>query len=113
MTKTLTPTQQQGFEIGKLYRVTNNEYNRYLDQGDIVKFTRDDESDCPWFKKTVKAGSYLETMPGEVAIDLSDLEPYEQPTTTKQKLSPQELLLMYVKQHYPEDRVMIAMVENI
>ena len=113
MTKTLTPAQQQGFEIGKVYLVTNGEDYLYLDQGDIVKFIRDDESGCPWFKKIVKVGSCLETATGEVAIYLDDLAPYEQPNATKQKLSSQELLLMYVKQHYPEDRVMIALVESI
>lgn len=113
MTKTLTPAQQHGLEIGKLYRVTNSEGCTYLDRGDVVKFMRDDGTTCPWFIKTVKAGSCPETATGEVAIYPDDLEPYEQPITTKQKLSPQELLLMYVQQHYPEDRVMIAMVENI
>lgn len=106
MTKTLTPAQQKGFEIGKLYRVFQNspDCSYYQKVGQVVKFNYDDGSSCPGFIDEKNDSFY---------IYLSDLEPYEQPTTTKQKLSPQELLLMYVKQHYPEDRVMIAMVESI
>lgn len=111
MNSTLTPAQRQGFEIGKLYRFIGGRYI-YLDRGDIVMFCADDGSDWPWFKKVRKAGNCKEIV-DRFAIDLSDLEPYEQPTSTKQKLPPQELLLLYVKQHYPEDRAMIAMVENI
>lgn len=107
MTKTQTPAQQQGFEIGRLYRVAKISEDaldlQRIEQ--VVEFVRDDRSICPVFRDIVTGV--------ELFILLCDLEPYEQPTTTKQKLLPQELLLMYVKQHYPEDRVMIAMVENI
>lgn len=111
MNSTLTPAQQQGFEIGKQYHFIGDGHT-YADRGDIVVFDADDGSDCPWFKKVRKAGNCHEI--GErLAIDLSDLAPCGQFTTTKQKLSPQELLLLYVKQHYPEDHVMIAMVESL
>lgn len=106
MTKTQTPAQQQGFEIGKLYRVAKISEGaldlQRIEQ--VVRFVRDDRSICPVFRD-IETGV-------ELFILLYDLEPYEQPTT-KQKLLPQELLLMYVKQHYPEDHVMIAMVENL
>lgn len=111
MNSIVTPAQQQGFEIGRLYRFIGSGYI-YLDRGDIVMFCADDGSDCPWFKKVRKAGNCQEIV-DRFAVDLSDLAHYGQLTTTKQKPSPQELLLLYVKQHYPEDHVMIAMVESL
>lgn len=114
MTKTQTPAQQQGFEIGRLYCVVDESTSVHLRAGDIVEFTTDDDSIRPRFK-LIEINNPLSTgvIGKEYWLYLDDLAPYDQPTTTKQKLSQQELLLMYVKQHYPEDRVMIAMVENI
>lgn len=108
---TLTPAQQKGFKIGKLYRVFQVTEGAEFHQstGQIVEFYDDDGSYCPEFTDTNSGKS--------IYIRLEDLQPYNpatpETTCTIKNLSNQEILLMYVKQYYPEDRVMIAMVESL
>ena len=83
----MTTATDRGFEIGKLYRVINDENSSYYKKGMVVKLIRDDDSDRPLFelisgeyKRTTRAGLYY--------IDLNDLEPVEAaevPTTGRNK----------------------------
>ena len=72
----MTIATDMGFEIGKLYRVISDENSSYYKKGMVVKFIRDDNSDCPLFElisgepgRAVQDGCYY--------IDLCDLEPVE------------------------------------
>ena len=107
----MTTATDRGFEIGKLYRVINDEHSSYYKKGMVVKFIRDDESNCPLFelisgepRRTVRDDCYY--------IDLNDLEPVEAaevPTTGRNK----PLLLLYIQQQYPDDKVLKALVESL
>ena len=106
----MTIATDMGFEIGKLYRVINDENSSYYKKGMVVKFIHD-ESDYPLFelisgepKRTVRDDRYY--------IDLCDLEPVEAaevPTTGRNK----PLLLLYIQQQYPNDKVLKALVESL
>lgn len=107
----MTIATDMGFEIGKLYRVINGENSPYYKKGMVVKFIRDDESNCPLFElisgepeRTVRDdGSY---------IDLRDLEPVESTGVSKSN-STKPLLLLYIQQQYPNDKVLKALVESL
>ena len=100
-----------GFEVGKLYRVINDEHSSYYKKGMVVKFIRDDDSSCPLFElisgepeRAVQDGCYY--------IDLWDLEPVESTGVSKSN-STKPLLLLYIQQQYPNDKVLKALVESL
>ena len=107
----MTTATDRGFEIGKLYRVINDENSSYYKKGMVVKFSRDDESTCPLFelisgepKRTVQDGCYY--------IDLRDLEPVESTGVSKSN-STKPLLLLYIQQQCPNDKVLKTLVESL
>ena len=106
----MTIATDMGFEIGKLYRVINDENSSYYKKGMVVKFIRDDGSSYPRFvlisgesKRTTRDGYY---------IDLCDLEPVESTGVSKSN-STKPLLLLYIQQQYPNDKVLKALVESL
>ena len=107
----MTIATYNGFEIGKLYRVINDEESSYYKVGMIVRFSRDDGSNCPQFelisgkpKSTVFDGLYY--------IGLDDLELVE--TQDNHEYSTNKpLLLLYIQQQYPNDKVLNALVESL
>ena len=107
----MTIATYNGFEIGKLYRVINDEESSYYKVGMIVRFSRDDGSNCPQFelisgkpKSTVFDGLYY--------IGLDDLELVE--TQDNHEYSTNKpLLLLYIQQQYPNDKVLKALVESL
>lgn len=107
----MTIATDRGFEIGKLYRVINDKNSPYYKKDMVVKFTRDDDSNCPQFE--LISGEPRCTVPdGCYYIDLCDLEPVEStgaPTSNSTKL----LLLLYIQQQYPNDKVLKALVESL
>ena len=104
----MTIATDRGFEIGKLYRVINDENSSYYKKGMVVKFIRDDKSNCPLF----------ELISGEARctvycyIDLCNLEPVES-TGVSESNSTKPLLLLYIQQQYPNDKVLKALVESL
>ena len=107
----MTIATDRGFEIGKLYRVINDGYFSHHKKGMVVKFIRDDESTYPLFelisgepKRTTRDGCYY--------IDLCDLEPVESTGVSKSN-STKPLLLLYIQQQYPNDKVLKALVESL
>ena len=110
----MTIATDMGFEIGKLYRVINDEHSSYYKAGMIVRFSRDDGSDCPQFelisgkpKSTVFDGLYCIGLD-----DLDDLEMVE--TQDNHEYSTNKpLLLLYIQQQYPDDKVLKALVESL
>ena len=107
----MTIATDMGFEIGKLYRVINDEESSYYKVGMIVRFSRDDGSNWPQFelisgkpKSTVFDGLYY--------IGLDDLELVE--TQDNHEYSTNKpLLLLYIQQQYPNDKVLKALVESL
>jgi len=107
----MTVATDMGFEIGKLYRVINDEESSYYKVGMIVRFSRDNGSNCPQFelisgkpKSTVFDGLYY--------IGLDDLELVE--TQDNHEYSTNKpLLLLYIQQQYPNDKVLKALVESL
>ena len=107
----MTVATDMGFEIGKLYRVINDEESSYYKVGMIVRFSRDNGSNCPQFelisgkpKSTVFEGLYY--------IGLDDLELVE--TQDNHEYSTNKpLLLLYIQQQYPNDKVLKALVESL
>ena len=112
----MTIATDMGFEIGKLYRVINDEESSYYKVGMIVRFSRDDGSNCPQFelisgkpKSTVFNGLYYV---GLYYIGLDDLEPVE--TQDNHEYSTNKpLLLLYIQQQYSNDKVLKALVESL
>ena len=107
----MTIATDMGFEIGKLYRVINDENSSYYKKGMVVKFIRDDKSYCPLFElisgepmRAVQDGCYY--------VDLCDLEPVESTGVSKSN-STKPLLLLYIQQQYPNDKVLKALVESL
>ena len=107
----MTIATDMGFEIGELYRVINDEESSYYKVGMIVRFSQDDGSSCPQFelisgkpKSTVFDGLYY--------IGLDDLELVE--TQDNHEYSTNKpLLLLYIQQQYPNDKVLKALVESL
>ena len=104
----MTIATDRGFEIGKLYRVINDENSLY---GMVVKLIRDDNSDCTLFelisgepRRAAQGGCYY--------IYLCDLEPVESTGVSKSN-STKPLLLLYIQQQYPDDKVLKALVESL
>ena len=107
----MTIATDRGFEIGKLYRVINDENSSYYKKGMVVKFILDDNSDHPRFE--LISGEYKRTTrDGLYYIDLCDLEPVEPPETYEASTN-KPLLLLYIQQQYPNDKVLKALVESL
>ena len=107
----MTTATDRGFEIGKLYRVINDENSSYYKKGMVVKFIRDDDSNCPRFV-LISGESKCTTQDGCYYIDLCDLEPVESTGVSKSN-STKPLLLLYIQQQYPNDKVLKALVESL
>ena len=107
----MTTATDRGFEIGKLYRVINDENSSYYKKGMVVKFIRDDDSYCPLFELISGEPEYT-TLTGLYYIDLRDLEPVE-PPETYENFTNKPLLILYIQQQYPNDKVLKALVESL
>ena len=110
----MTIATDRGFEIGKLYRVSNDydsSSSSYYKKGMVVKFIRDDDSYCPLFELISGEPEYT-TLTGLYYIDLRDLEPVE-PPETYENFTNKPLLILYIQQQYPNDKVLKALVESL
>ena len=107
----MTHATDRGFEIGKLYRVINDEGSSYYKVGMIVSFSRDDGSNCPQFK-LISGKPKRTTLDGLCYIELDNLEPVETPKTYE-AFTNKPLLLLYIQQQYPNDKVLKALVESL
>ena len=107
----MTIATDRGFEIGKLYRVINDENSSYYKKGMVVKFIQDDDSNCPLFE-LISGEPECAVQDGCYYIDLCDLEPVESTGVSKSN-STKPLLLLYIQQQYPNDKVLGALVESL
>ncbi len=107
----MTTATDRGFEIGKLYRVINDENSSYYKKGMVVKFIRDDNSDSPLFE-LISGEPRCAVQDGCYYIYLWDLEPVETPKTYEASTN-KPLLLLYIQQQYPNDKVLKALVESL
>ena len=110
----MTIATDRGFEIGKLYRVSNDENSFYYKNSMIVEFLEDDTSDAPWFGYVSGpiGESILYSPEQRIAIPLEHLVPVETPKTYKASTN-KPLLLLYIQQQYPNDKVLKALVESL
>ena len=110
----MTTATDRGFEIGKLYRVSNDYDSSYYKNGMIVEFLEDDTSDAPWFVYVSgPIGESLRYNPQQrIAIPLDHLVPVETPKTYEASTN-KPLLLLYIQQQYPNDKVLKALVESL
>ena len=110
----MTIATDMGFEIGKLYRVINDYDSSYYKNGMIVEFLKDDHSDVPWFVYVSgPMGESLRCDPQQrVAIPLDHLVPVETQDTYEVSTN-KPLLLLYIQQQYPNDKVLKALVESL
>ena len=110
----MTIATDMGFEIGKLYRVINDEGSSYYKNGMIVKFLEDDASNAPWFVYVSGpiGESLLYNPQQRIAIPLDHLVPVETQETYKASTD-KPLLLLYIQQQYPDDKVLKALVESL
>ena len=110
----MTIATDMGFEIGKLYRVINDYDSSYYKNGMIVELLEDDASIAPWF--VYVSGSIGESLRYEpkqrIAIPLEHLVPVETPKTYEASTN-KPLLLLYIQQQYPNDKVLKALVESL
>ena len=104
----MTIATDMGFEIGKLYRVIDDDTFSYYRKGMVVKFIQDDDSGCPLFELISGEPRYT-MLDSKYYIDLRNLEAVEVPITGKNK----PLLLLYIQQQYPDDKVLMALVESL
>lgn len=104
----MTIATDRGFKIGELYRCTCSDLCYYV-KDMVVEFIRDDGSDCPWFKYSSGPVAEYQTESRTIAITLAHLVPLEPIKTSNNK----SLLLLYIQQQYPDDKVLKALVESI
>lgn len=110
----MTTATDMGFEIGKLYRVSSNYDSSYYKNGMIVEFLEDDASIAPWFVYVSgPIGESLRYEPKQrIAIPLDHLVPVETRSTYEVSTN-KPLLLLYIQQQYPDDKVLKALVESL
>ena len=110
----MTTATDRGFEIGKLYRVINDYDSSYYKNGMIVEFIEDDTSSAPWFVYVSgPIGESLSYKPKQrIAIPLEHLVPVETQKTYEASTN-KPLLLLYIHQRYPDDKVLMALVESL
>ena len=110
----MTTATDMGFEIGKLYRVSSDYDSSYYKNGMIVEFLVDDASTAPWFVYVSgPIGESLRYDPGQrIAIPLDHLVPVETQETYEASTN-KPLLLLYIQQQYPNDKVLKALVESL
>ena len=110
----MTTATDRGFEIGKLYRVINDYDSSYYKNGMIVEFIEDDTTDAPWFRYVSgPIGESIRYNPEQrIAISLEHLFPVETPKTYEASTN-KPLLLLYIQQQYPNDKVLKALVESL
>ena len=110
----MTIATDRGFKIGKLYRVINDYDSSYYKNGMIVEFLEDDTSAAPWFVYVSgPIGESLRYNPQQrIAIPLDHLVPVEIQDTYEASTN-KSLLVMYIQQQYPNDKVLKALVESL
>ena len=110
----MTTATDRGFEIGKLYRVSSDCNSYYYKNGTIVEFLEDDGSISPWFVYvSVPIGESRRYNPQQrISIPLEHLVPVETPKTYEASTN-KPLLLLYIQQQYPNDKVLKALVESL
>ncbi len=110
----MTIATDRGFEIGKLYRVINDRNSSYYKNGMIVEFLEDDASDTPWFVYVFgPIGESLCSKPKKpIVIPLDHLVPVKNSNNHKASTN-KPLLLLYIQQQYPNDKVLKALVESL
>ena len=110
----MTTATDRGFEIGKLYRVSNDYDSSYYKNGMIVEFLEDDTSNAPWF--VYVSGPIGESLryktKQRIAIPLDHLVPVKNSNNHKASTN-KSLLLLYIQQQYPDDKVLKALVESL
>ena len=110
----MTTATDRGFEIGKLYRVSSDYDSFYYKNSMIVEFLEDDTSDTPWFGYVSgPIGESIRYSPEQrIVISLEHLVPVETPKTYEASTN-KPLLLLYIQQQYPNDKVLKALVESL
>ena len=110
----MTIATDMGFEIGKLYRVINDYDSSYYNNGMIVEFIEDNTTDVPWFRYVSGSiGEISRYSPEQrIPIPLEHLVPVETPKTYE-NFTNKPLLILYIQQQYPNDKVLKALVESL
>ena len=110
----MTTATDRGFEIGKLYRVINDYDSSYYKNGMIVEFIEDDTSGAPWFGYVSgPIGESIRYNPQQrIAIPLDHLVPVKNSNNHKASTN-KPLLLLYIQQQYPNDKVLKTLVESL
>ena len=110
----MTMATDRGFEVGKLYRVSNDYDSSYYKNSMIVEFIEDDTTAAPWFVYVSgPIGESLRYKPEQrIAIPLDHLVPVETQDTYETSTN-KPLLLLYIQQQYPNDKVLKALVESL
>lgn len=110
----MTTATDRGFEIGKLYRVSSDYDSSYYKNSMIVEFIEDDTTATPWFVYVSgPIGESLRYNPQQrIAIPLEHLVPVETQKTYEASTN-KPLLLLYIQQQYPNDKVLKALVESL
>lgn len=115
----MTIATSEGFKIGELYRVAEDDGDGLIACDMIVRFIEDDGSSYPWFEYVSGPKACDTDSIEKIAIDLQHLVPFK---TFKSSERPQcdytlainkPLLLLYIQQQYPADKVLKLLVEAI
>lgn len=112
----MTIATDLGFKIGELYRVDGVD-DSYFTNDMIVRFEFDDDSNFPGFTYiSGPKGEYTDNV-DIIYINLNYLVDVKEDTILVNKAvsihSNKPLLLLYIQQQYPDDKVLKALVESI
>lgn len=105
----MTIATELGFKVGELYRVVDSAGNTNLEDGMIVRFISDDGTSLPLFRYI--SGPRGSAMGDDAVtfIKLNRLVPVEPAKSSSNK----PLLLLYIQQQYPDDKMLNVLVESI
>lgn len=108
----MTYATDHGFEIGKRYRVTENDTPshspEYYTKGMIVEFSRDDGTSCPFFR-CISGTSRLISPGLETCISLERVEPLDKHEEVQDNTF---LLNEYIRINYPKDAFLRILIDS-
>ena len=108
----MTIAAENGFEVGKIYRVKEGVNNVCYNAGMIVEFIWDDCSNMPLFK-ILECEEKYKTSDNKIHVYISDLSPISVDNTSDKSKSVLMSLQTYIKHQYPNDVVLNTLVNAI
>lgn len=103
----MTIATDSGFKIGALYRVITEVNSNIYAKDMIVRFEEDDGTTRPYFSFHSGPKAHDTDEYDVFCVTLGHLKPFDDCKQSTNK----SLLILYINQQYPDDKVLKALVE--